>query len=289
VLAVLTVVVTIAINMFGGNTRDVQVPDVRGQAWQDAVATLQNAGFKTREEQQPDSEIPPQHVINTEPGAGTLVGAGDEITVNISYGPEQREIPDVRNLTPEQARERLKDAGFENVREALSPSTPAQKGTVLQTNPQANQTTAITNLITIVVGSGPDSEVVPDCVGLTVDDCRTILNQSGFQNTAPVDVDSTRPAGQVIGTNPPATRNVPVDTVIQIQVSEGNQFIMPNLRGMFWTEAEPYLRSLGWTGGLIKLPNAQNSGVPSNGVVTQDPAAGTAINFGGSITLSFAQ
>ncbi len=32
VLAVLTVVVTIAINMFGGSTRDVQVPDVSGQA-----------------------------------------------------------------------------------------------------------------------------------------------------------------------------------------------------------------------------------------------------------------
>ncbi len=31
VLAVLTVVVTLAINMFGGSTRDVQVPDVRGQ------------------------------------------------------------------------------------------------------------------------------------------------------------------------------------------------------------------------------------------------------------------
>jgi eukaryotic-like serine/threonine-protein kinase len=131
--------------------------------------------------------------------------------------------------------------------------------------------------------------VVPDCVGLTVDDCRTIFNQSGFQNIVPVEVDSIRSAGQVIGTNPSATQNVPLDTVIQIQVSRGNQFNMPNLRGMFWTEAEPYLRSLGWTGGLIKLPNAQNSGVPSNEVVTQDPAAGTTINFNASITLSFAQ
>jgi eukaryotic-like serine/threonine-protein kinase len=289
VLAVLTVVVTIAINMFGGNTREVQVPDVRGQALNDATATLQNLGFKTRDNKEPDSAIPPGSVIGTEPAANTSVDAGDEITINVSTGPEQREIPDVRNLTPEQARERLTDAGFENVREATNPSTAEQKGTVLQTNPQANQTTAITNLITIVVGSGPDSKVVPDCVGLTVDDCRTILNQSDFQNTVPVQLDSTRPAGQAVGTNPPAGQNVSVDTLIQIQVSRGNQFEMPNLRGMFWTEAEPYLRSLGWTGGLIKLPNAQNSGVPSNGVVTQDPAAGTPINADASITLSFAQ
>jgi eukaryotic-like serine/threonine-protein kinase len=289
VLAVLTVVVTIAINMFGGNTRDVQVPDVSRQPRNDAVAALQNLGFKTREDDKPSSDVAPQLVIDTEPSAGTWVGAGDEILINVSSGPQQQQIPDVRSLTPEQARDKLKEAGFENVREAPSPSTPEQKGTVLQTNPQANQTTAITNLITIVVGSGPDSNVVPDCVGLTVDDCRTILNQSEFRNIAPVELDSTRPAGQVLGTNPRSGQNLTVDTLIQIQVSRGNQFVMPNLRGMFWTEAEPYLHSLGWTGGLIKLPNAQNSGVPSNGVVTQDPAAGTPIRFDASITLSFAQ
>jgi eukaryotic-like serine/threonine-protein kinase len=289
VLAVLTVVVTMAINMFGGNTREVQVPDVSRMAQMEAVAALQNAGFKTREENESDSDVPVGFVINTDPAAGTSVGAGDEVVINVSSGPKQQEIPDVRSLTPEQARERLKDAGFENVREAPNPSTPQQKGTVLQTNPQANQTTAITNLITIIVGSGPDSKVVPDCVGLTVDDCRTILNQSGFQNPVPVEVDSIRPVGQVIGTNPAAGQNVSVDTLIQIQVSRGNQFNMPNLRGMFWADAEPYLRSLGWTGGLIKAPNAQNSGVPTNGVVTQDPAAGTALRFSDPITLSFAQ
>ncbi len=74
VLAVLTVVVTIAINMIGGNTRDVQVPDVSGQASADAIAALQNDGFKTRTQQKPDSTVPPDHVIDTEPGANSSVG-----------------------------------------------------------------------------------------------------------------------------------------------------------------------------------------------------------------------
>ena len=139
------------------------------------------------------------------------------------------------------------------------------------------------------MGSGPDSRAVPDCVGLTVDDCRRILTESGFLNTPDVQVDSSRPAGQVVGTNPAAGQSIPVDTVIQIQVSRGNQFTMPNLRGMFWDEAFPYLQSLGWTGNLIKLPNAQNSGVPSNGIVTQDPAAGAPLRQTDPITLSFAQ
>ena len=95
VLAVLTVVVTIAINMFGGEPATCRCPTCSGQASADAIATLQNRGFKTRTQQKPDSTVPPDHVIGTDPGANTSVGAGDEITINVSTGPEQREVPDV--------------------------------------------------------------------------------------------------------------------------------------------------------------------------------------------------
>ncbi|BBY85920.1 Stk1 family PASTA domain-containing Ser/Thr kinase [Mycolicibacterium tokaiense] len=289
VLAVLTVAVTLAINFLGGETRAVQVPDVTGQSADDAIVVLQNAGFRTRTQNQPDSEVPPDRVIGTDPASGASVAAGDEITVNISTGPEQRSVPDVSGLSYNDARQRLNEAGFENVTRSASVSTPELKDRALQTNPPANQTSAITNQITVVIGSGPGSRVVPDCTGLSVDDCRTVLTQTGFTNITPVDVDSTRPAGTILGTNPAAGQNVPVDTVVQIQVSRGNQFTMPNLRGQFWDDAQPLLRSLGWTGTMIKLPNAQNSGVPTNGVVTQDPASGEAVNNDANITLSFAQ
>jgi serine/threonine-protein kinase len=64
---------------------------------------------------------------------------------------------------------------------------------------------------------------------------------------------------------------------------------MPSLLGQFWVDAEPLLRSMGWTGELNKLSNAQNSGYPSNSVATQSPAVGTPLKFGDSVTLSFAQ
>jgi serine/threonine-protein kinase len=140
------------------------------------------------------------------------------------------------------------------------------------------------------VGSGPGSKLVPDCAGLSFDDCDRLVKQSGFPSTIRIDIDSPKRAGEVVGTNPAAGQNIPTDTLIQIQVSRGNQFVMPSLRGQFWVDAEPLLRgSYGWTGELIKLPNAQNSGVPTNGIVDQSPAAGTPTNFDASITLSFAQ
>ncbi|MCV7302194.1 Stk1 family PASTA domain-containing Ser/Thr kinase [Mycobacterium barrassiae] len=288
VLAVLTVVVTLAINMFGGTTRDVQVPDVSGQASADAIAELQNRGFRTRTQQKPDSNVAPDHVISTDPAANASVDAGDEITINVSTGPEQREIPDVRSLSYDEAVEKLTDAGFVNFRPSSSPSTPEMKDKVLGTNPPVNQTSAITNEITIVLGAGPETRPVPDVKGQSQDSAVQILTASGFTKTVPVEVDDTSPAGQLVGTNPPAGQTVPVDTVIQLQVSRGNQFVMPDVRGMFWTDAEPRLRALGWTGVLDRAADVQNSGQRTNAVVTQSPSPGSGVNFDSRITLSFA-
>ncbi|OBG94791.1 serine/threonine protein kinase [Mycobacterium sp. E3298] len=288
-LAVLTIVVVIAFNTFGGTTRDVQVPDMRGQVSADAIAALQNRGFKTRTLQKPDSTIPPDHVISTDPGANATVGAGDEITINVSTGPEQREVPDVSSLSYSDAVSKLKAAGFSKFKQANSPSSPELLGKVIGTNPPANQTSAITNVITVIVGSGPETKQVPDVAGQTVDVAQKNLTVYGFTKVTQAQVDSTRPAGEVIGTNPPKGQTVPVDSVIELQVSKGNQFVMPDLSGMFWTDAEPRLRALGWTGVLDKGPDVDAGGSQSHRVVYQNPPAGTGCNRDGIITLKFGQ
>jgi beta-lactam-binding protein with PASTA domain/predicted Ser/Thr protein kinase len=288
-LAVLTVVVVIAFNAFGGSTRDVQVPDVRGQVSADAIAALQNRGFKTRTLQKPDSTVPPDHVIGTDPGANASVNAGDDITINVSTGPEQREVPDVSSLSYSDAVAKLKAAGFSKFKQANSPSTPELLGKVIGTNPPANQTSAITNVVTLIVGSGPETKQVPDVAGQNVDIAQKNLTVYGFNKITQVQVDSTRPAGEVMGTNPSKGQTVPVDSVIELQVSKGNQFVMPDLSGMFWTDAEPRLRALGWTGFLDKGADVDAGGAQSHRVVYQNPPAGAGVNRDGMITLKFGQ
>ncbi|MBW0012886.1 Stk1 family PASTA domain-containing Ser/Thr kinase [Mycobacterium sp.] len=289
VLAVLTVGVVIGFNTFGGGTREVQVPDVRGQVSADAIAALQNRGFKTRTLQKPDSTVPPDHVISTDPGANSSVSAGDEITINVSTGPEQREVPDVSSLSYNDAVTKLKAAGFSKFKQANSPSTPDLLGKVIGTNPPANQTSAITNVITVIIGSGPETKQIPDVAGQTVDIAEKNLTVYGFTKFSQAPVDSIRPAGEVLGTNPSKGQTVPVDSVIELQVSRGNQFVMPDLTGMFWTDAEPRLRALGWTGALDKGPDVDAGGAQSHRVVYQSPPAGSGVNRDGVITLKFGQ
>jgi serine/threonine-protein kinase len=82
---------------------------------------------------------------------------------------------------------------------------------------------------------------------------------------------------------------VPVDSVIELQVSKGNQFVMPDVSGMFWTDAEPRLRALGWTGILDKGADVDAGGSQSHRVVYQNPPAGAGVNRDGIITLKFGQ
>ena len=119
---------------------------------------------------------------------------------------------------------------------------------------------------------------VPDVKSQTVESAQQILDaQSGFTKRRARRT-STAPS-------PPARSSAPIrrrdrrcrsTPSIQIQVSKGNQFMMPDLRGQFWTDAEPRLRALGWTGDLDKGPTSQNSGQRSNARGDSEPRAGHA-------------
>ena len=169
VLAVLTVVGTLGITSIGSH--DVTVPDTHGQASSDAIATLQNGGFKTRVRHSADPTVPPGRVIDTNPDVNTAVSADEEITLNVSTGPGGSDVPDVStgtakltvpdvsSLTYADAVRTLTDVGFGRFQQAFLPSSPEQKDRVLITNPTANRTIAITSEITIVLGSGPMAAV----------------------------------------------------------------------------------------------------------------------------------
>ena len=288
ILAILTVVVTLAINMSGGKPRAVQVPDVVGQLSADAVAALQTKGFKIRTQQKPDNAVPPDHVIKTDPAGNTSVNAGDEILISVSTGPEQREVPDVAAMSYAEAVKKLTAAGFGKFKQAEAPSTPEQRDQVLSTVPPANATSAITNEITIVVGTGPRTREIPDVGGQTAELATRNLNTLGFPTILTATVDSPAPAGQVLATVPAAGTATALDSPITLQVSKGNQFVMPNLMGQFWVDAKPNLRALGWAGVLVKGADVPNSGQRTNAVVTQSPAPGAGINIDGLITLNFA-
>jgi len=284
-LAVVAVVVTVGFTVFGA--RDARVPDVHGQRLDEARTALENAGFTVNVQTKPDSTVDQGDAINTEPGANSMVSTSDVVTINVSTGTTQQKVPDCRTLTYQECASKLEDAGFEKPVQASQASSPEDKDKVVQTSPPANAMAAITNEITIFVGSGPGTAPVPPVANQTWEIAQQILGASKFTNPIQVPVDGVLPVGQVVGTLPPAGTDTPLDAPIQVQVSKGNQVDMPDLTGMLYADALQTLQSAGFVGRFEKGPDVPGPGEQRARVVRQDPLPHTGVNKDGTITVYY--
>ncbi len=90
----------------------IQVPNVYGLSEADAEAKLTEKGLKAKFEYTDNSDILKGQVISTNPERGTAVKAGDIIVVTISNGATQVKVPDITNMTKEQAAKALSAVGL---------------------------------------------------------------------------------------------------------------------------------------------------------------------------------
>ena len=82
----------------------VSVPDVTGQPFDAAKHTLENANFKvTRAPDQFSSTVTNGDVISTDPSAGQNEPYGSSVTVTVSKGPDLVTVPNLINLSFDQA------------------------------------------------------------------------------------------------------------------------------------------------------------------------------------------
>jgi serine/threonine-protein kinase len=131
--------------------KPVSVPDVTGQPFANAQSALQGQGF-TVVRTNIDSTQPKGTVVSTDPPPGTSVPKGSKITVSVSKGPGQTQIPDVTSQNQSDATKILKDAGFA-VGVVYQPVTdPGSDGIVISQNPVGGTMGTKGETVVITVG-----------------------------------------------------------------------------------------------------------------------------------------
>ncbi|MEV0095710.1 Stk1 family PASTA domain-containing Ser/Thr kinase [Streptomyces sp. NPDC050738] len=92
----------------------VEVPSVIGDAEDDARSALEDEGFKVAiAPEQVNSPEDEGSVATQSPDEGAQAATGDTITLTISKGPKEIEVPDVTGESIDEATKDLKAAGFE--------------------------------------------------------------------------------------------------------------------------------------------------------------------------------
>jgi beta-lactam-binding protein with PASTA domain/predicted Ser/Thr protein kinase len=91
----------------------VEVPDVTGQSFDQASATLTARGFKVQRNDQPSASEDPGTVLKQSPGANQRIDKGSTIQLAVARQPQDVEVPDQRGETQNDAVQALSQAGFE--------------------------------------------------------------------------------------------------------------------------------------------------------------------------------
>src|SRR5699024_10763857 len=90
----------------------VEVPGIVGETEEDASSRLDDAGLKAEFVQKESMEVEAGTVISADPGEGEEVPVGSSVEVTVSTGPEAADVPDVTDMSREDAEAALEDAGF---------------------------------------------------------------------------------------------------------------------------------------------------------------------------------
>ena len=273
------------------SARQVAVPDVAGLSAQDAQAALTKAGFQVKILDEPSTTIDAGHATHTAPGGDKVLAAeGSEVTLYISSGPPREKIPDVRGQTQDEAVASLNRLGFTNVKAVRVDSTAELKDKVVETAPMIGMEVPVSGVVQLRIGNGPKVVTVPNLVGQTQEQARIYLEQIQLR-MAVVQVDSDLPAGQIVSSSPNAGQEVDEGSVVQVSVSRGNMFVMPNLDGQTPSQASAALSRRGWQGTtLTQTPRNVPLTSPDGGkVVDQDPAPGSKVRKDGAISIVVGQ
>ncbi len=129
----------------------VTVPNVTGLSRESAEAQLRDDGFRVGVVEQ-ESDEPEGDVISQSPGAGTDLIRGGTVTITVSTGRPQVDVPDVIGLTERSASSRLRSAGLEPVTQERTVTDPAQDGVVVEQRPAPGTQVDKGRQVVIVIG-----------------------------------------------------------------------------------------------------------------------------------------
>jgi eukaryotic-like serine/threonine-protein kinase len=225
-----------------------------------------------------------------------ILGGGAYLLAQNLLGDEpkpQVPVPDVVGMQFDEASALLVSKGFtvnEPIEEVNDSKDP---GEVLSQDPAANVQAEEGSEVTLTIAKAPRTFIVPDLTGMTVEEATALLEQEnltlGEQSEAASD---TFDVGDIISQFPPANRDVPKDTPVDVVVSTGPEIIdvsVPDVTCLSFGQAKSQLTAKGLQinddGTAPVNPLCSNP----NKIAAQDPTSGTTVPTGTVVNVYFGE
>jgi len=155
------------------------VPDLINVAYDRAEAALDDLGLVAKRVDEPNGDITEGNVTRTDPAAGTVMAAGQVVTVFVSTGMEQSEVPDLNGKSEADARAAIEAAGLKVGAVNSANNASLDAGVVISASPAAGSIVAKGSTVSLVVATG--RVVLINYVGFTVDAAKAQLEAPDSQ------------------------------------------------------------------------------------------------------------
>ncbi len=212
------------------------------------------------------------------------VGFGAAYYFGLIGGPEKIVIPDVTDLTQEEATEALEaiELAVGDVEERFNENIEA--GLVISQSPEPGVEVEVGAEVKLVISVGQELFSVPDLVGLSEGDAISTLREAGFDlDTIQREYNTEVDPDLVISHTPSAETSAPIGTKITLVVSRGAELKkVPSVVGEKEAAAKTTLEEAGFE---VKTTEEFSESVDEGNVIRQSPQEGVSVATGSEITI----
>ena len=265
--------------------KTIAVPGVQLLQKDLAVQKIREAGLVPRLQYGFNDTVPKGQVADQNPTDGTKVGKGSQVTLTISRGVPQVQVPSVVGQDVTSAVATLAQLGLNpKIRRIYSDK---QVDTITAQQPAAGDKVPKGSDIHINVSRGPKPVQVPDVTNQPYLNGKSALEGLGFV-VKRVDIQSDLPQGVIVTEDPQPGTAIASGSTITLQVSKGPATTqVPDVTGQSQAVAESILKGAGLTPAVIYTPVTDPS---ADGLVqSQDPPPNADAKSGEVVTITVGQ
>ncbi len=262
--------------------KPIAVAEYEGLLEAKARDLIEGAGFDAKIVRLPNADTAVGVVFQQDPSPGTRLAKGSLVTIRVSTGKPTVRVPRLVGMTLPDAVAALTQAGLR----ARSVGVPSDKqaNTVTAQEPKPGVRLVSGATVRINYSTGPKQIGVPSVIGLLYETAAAQLQATGFA-VARVDVDSKKPAGEVVDQTPAGNATAAKGSTVTLSVSNGPTTIpLPDVTQQTVADAKAALQQAGFKVSITR----QDTDVQAlDGlVISQDPPGNTEQTPDTIVTLS---
>jgi serine/threonine-protein kinase len=216
--------------------KDVSMPDVVGESFEDAEATLEGLKLTVNKELMPSDDIKEGEVIKTDPVAGRKVKEKTTVDVFVSNGKKKVSFEDYVGENFNQVKRILEDAGYKEIIPYPKTSDAPEGEIISQISPQKGvEVVPSETQVIFEISGGPEKVSVGRLTGLSLKEAQKYADETGLKLDVSEAHSNSVAEGDIMSQDPEAGKEVTIGSTIKVVQSIGPEKLPPKSHSVTFT------------------------------------------------------